>query len=79
MTLLCVPLMVDEVDAALADARTARDLGADLVEYRVDDLFHGEGDDAGQEAVLRWRISCNDVVSARIAMISLATVISNPV
>lgn len=52
-TLLCVPLMVDDVGASLADAQRARDLGADLVEYRVDDLFHGEGDDAGREAVMR--------------------------
>lgn len=68
-TLLCVPLMVDDVDAAFADAQLARDLGADLVEYRVDDLFHGEGDDAGQEAVLRLAretpISC--VVTCRSA------------
>jgi len=52
-TLLCVPIMVDEVDAALADARAARDLGADIVEFRIDRLFQGEGDADGLRAVLR--------------------------
>ncbi|MGP1347191.1 MAG: type I 3-dehydroquinate dehydratase [Phycisphaerales bacterium] len=37
--LVCVPLMVDDPDAALHDARLARDAGADLVEYRIDRLF----------------------------------------
>ena len=68
-TLLCVPLMVEEIDRALEDARLARDLGADLVEYRVDDVFHGEGDDAGQEAVLRLarETPCTCIVTCRSA------------
>ncbi|MGQ0629355.1 MAG: type I 3-dehydroquinate dehydratase [Phycisphaerales bacterium] len=43
MTLLCVPILVAEIPAALADAREARDSGADLIEFRIDAFFHGEG------------------------------------
>ncbi len=49
MTLLCVPIMVESVDAALADARAARDAGADLVEFRIDQLFSGAAGKAGEE------------------------------
>lgn len=42
MTLICVPIMVTEVDAALADAAEAKRLGAQIVEYRIDQLFSGE-------------------------------------
>ena len=35
-TLVCVPIAITDTHAALADARAARDLGADIVEYRVD-------------------------------------------
>jgi 3-dehydroquinate dehydratase/shikimate dehydrogenase len=52
-TLLCCPIMVDEPALALRDAAQARALGADLVEYRIDRLFNGEGDDEGQRAVLQ--------------------------
>jgi len=52
-TLLCCPIMVDEPALALRDAAQARALGADLVEYRIDRLFNGEGDDEGQQAVLQ--------------------------
>jgi 3-dehydroquinate dehydratase/shikimate dehydrogenase len=52
-TLLCVPIMVDEVDEALHDAALARTHGADLVEFRVDRLFHGEQDEFGARAVSR--------------------------
>ncbi len=52
-TLLCVPIMADDAESALADARQARDLGADLVEMRIDRLFHGEGDDEGAAVVAR--------------------------
>jgi 3-dehydroquinate dehydratase/shikimate dehydrogenase len=53
VTLVCVPILAEAVDAALADAVEAKLAGADLVEFRVDHLFHGEGDDAGAEAVAR--------------------------
>ena len=52
-TLLCCPIMVDEPALALRDAEQARASGADLVEYRIDRLFNGEGDDEGQRAVLQ--------------------------
>ncbi|MFG0292792.1 MAG: type I 3-dehydroquinate dehydratase [Phycisphaerales bacterium JB050] len=51
--LLCCPIMVDEPALALRDAAQARASGADLVEYRIDRLFNGEGDDEGQQAVLQ--------------------------
>lgn len=41
-TLLCVPITVTDPSSALRDARQAKDLGADLVEFRLDDFFHGE-------------------------------------
>ncbi len=52
-SLLCVPIMVDEVHEALAAADAARSLGADLVEFRIDTLFQGEGDDLGIDATVR--------------------------
>jgi len=42
-TLICVPLFVEDVDSALSDANEAKRLGADLVEWRIDLLFSGEG------------------------------------
>ena len=68
-TLLCVPLMVEDVSASLDEARLAQALGADLVEYRVDNLFHGEGDDEGQMAVLRLarETPCACIVTCRSA------------
>ncbi|MBY0111676.1 MAG: type I 3-dehydroquinate dehydratase [Phycisphaerales bacterium] len=41
MTLLCVPIMVHDIDAALADAAAAKSLGADIVEFRIDEFFDG--------------------------------------
>lgn len=43
--------MVDDIDAALRDATLAKASGADLVEFRVDHVFHGSegGADAGPE------------------------------
>ncbi len=43
MTLVCVPIFVESPDDALADARAARDGGADLVEFRIDTYFTGDG------------------------------------
>lgn len=34
--------MVEDVEAALSDAAAARAAGADLVEFRIDGLFHGD-------------------------------------
>lgn len=52
-TLLCVPITVESVESALADATSARTAGADLVEYRIDRLFHGEGDSEGERGACR--------------------------
>ncbi|GIK18861.1 MAG: type I 3-dehydroquinate dehydratase [Leptolyngbya sp. PLA2] len=52
-TLLCVPILVHDSEAALADAALARDHGADAVEYRVDACFSGTGDEAETRAILR--------------------------
>jgi 3-dehydroquinate dehydratase/shikimate dehydrogenase len=51
MTLICVPIFVDEPSSALADAREARNRGADLVEFRVDSFFSGHRDEEGQREV----------------------------
>lgn len=40
-TLLCVPITVHDAETALALAVAARDAGADLVEFRLDELFDG--------------------------------------
>lgn len=46
-TLLCVPIMVHDVHSALADAMSAKEAGADLVEFRIDEFFSGELTEAG--------------------------------
>lgn len=43
-TLVCVPIMVETVERAIADAALAGEHGADVVEYRVDELFSGLDD-----------------------------------
>lgn len=54
MTLVCVPIFVEDIDAALRDAAAARDGGADLVEWRIDTYFHGStGSDAEDTVVVR--------------------------
>lgn len=50
VTLICVPIMVQDVASALADAAAARDLAANLVEFRLDDFFTGvQGPDGDRE------------------------------
>jgi len=44
MTLVCVPIMVRDAESALADASEAKRLGADIVEFRLDDWFLGSDD-----------------------------------
>lgn len=45
MTMVCVPIAVEDIDPALADAAEAKRRGADLVELRIDPFFQGsEGD-----------------------------------
>jgi 3-dehydroquinate dehydratase / shikimate dehydrogenase len=41
-TLLCVPITVHDEDQSAADARDAKAGGADLVEFRVDEVFAGD-------------------------------------
>lgn len=60
MSLLCVPILVHDEAAAMADAVAARDAGADLIEFRIDEFFtgsidasSGELDDAQVKSVLR--------------------------
>lgn len=53
MSLVCVSIMVGDVEAALADAGEAKRMGADLVEWRLDEVFHGEGDEEGERIALR--------------------------
>lgn len=43
-TLVCVPILVESVERALADALRAAEHGADIVEFRVDELFSGSDD-----------------------------------
>jgi len=48
VTLVCVPITVERVEDAIADAAQALEHGADLVEYRVDLLFEThQGDTLG--------------------------------
>lgn len=53
MTLLCVPILVEEPEKALSDARVARDAGADLVEFRIDAFYTGTDDPAQTPAIVR--------------------------
>src|SRR5262249_7865570 len=52
-TLICVPILVTDAAAALREAQAAKDAGADLVEFRIDHLFHGSGDPAESDAAAR--------------------------
>jgi 3-dehydroquinate dehydratase len=45
VSLVCVPITVHDLAPALADAHAARDGGADLVEFRIDECFSGSGDE----------------------------------
>jgi 3-dehydroquinate dehydratase/shikimate dehydrogenase len=49
-TLLCVPIMVHDVHAALADATASKEQGADLVEFRIDEFFGGDLEAPDNEA-----------------------------
>lgn len=47
MTLVCVPITVEDPASALVGAGAARAAGADLVEFRIDSLFTGAGPTGG--------------------------------
>jgi len=53
VTLLCVPIMVRDTESALEDAGAARDTGAGLVEFRIDDVFHGTGEEREIREIVR--------------------------
>ena len=50
-TKVCVPIRVDDLVEARRDSEQARLAGADLVEWRVDGVFRGAGDEEGAKAV----------------------------
>jgi 3-dehydroquinate dehydratase / shikimate dehydrogenase len=68
-TLICVSILVHDEQTALDDAREAKDAGADLVEWRIDEIFHGEGDDDGariaEHVVEQSPLPC--IVTCRLA------------
>lgn len=59
-TLVCVPIMIEDVESALADAGRAHRLGADLVEFRLDRFFAGDQwqGEACADLVARSPIPC---------------------
>jgi 3-dehydroquinate dehydratase/shikimate dehydrogenase len=48
-TLVCVPVLVADVSSALDAAARAKAAGADLVEFRIDDVFSGSTGKAGED------------------------------
>lgn len=65
LTLLCVPIMVNDEASALADAALAKSLGADLVEFRVDEFFSGiNSTDDLDHAAAREQLAVVRLVSA---------------
>ncbi|MBO6513955.1 MAG: type I 3-dehydroquinate dehydratase [Phycisphaerales bacterium] len=53
MSMICVPIMVEEANTALLDASLAQAKGADLVEYRVDLLFEQREEEPLEERMSR--------------------------
>jgi 3-dehydroquinate dehydratase / shikimate dehydrogenase len=53
LSLICLSIMVADEHTAWRDAQMARDLGADLVEYRIDEFFSGSGEEAEVGRVVR--------------------------
>jgi len=56
VSLVCVPITVHDLAPSLADAHAARDGGADLVEFRIDECFSGSGDEA-EERLIRTLVA----------------------
>jgi len=50
-TKVCVPIVVDDLVEARRAGEQARLAGADLIEWRVDGVFRGAGDEEGAKAV----------------------------
>lgn len=57
-TLVCVPIVMQDVHQALADCDAAREGGADLVEFRVDEFFSGNAESSPDDATREM----NDIV-----------------
>lgn len=53
MSMICVPIMVEEANNALLDASLAQAKGADLVEFRVDLLFEQHDEEPLEERMSR--------------------------
>lgn len=53
VTLVAASIPVHDVDAALADAVAARNAGADLLEFRLDEAFDGTPDESRDRALVR--------------------------
>lgn len=53
MSMICVPIMVEESPSALLDASLAQAKGADLVEFRVDLLFEQHDEEPLEERMSR--------------------------
>lgn len=54
-TIVCVPIMVSPIpewSSALDAAQRAKSVGADLVEFRLDEMFSGSGDPAEERAAV---------------------------
>jgi 3-dehydroquinate dehydratase/shikimate dehydrogenase len=66
-TLVCVPIMVTDEASALRAAAAARDAGADIAEFRVDDYFAGTGEaeDAARVARLVSRSPLPCILTCR--------------
>lgn len=53
MSMVCVPIMVEDAPSALLDASLAQAKGADIVEYRVDLLFEQRDEESLEERMSR--------------------------
>ncbi len=53
MSMVCVPIMVEDAPSALLDASLAQAKGADIIEYRVDLLFEQRDEESLEERMSR--------------------------
>jgi 3-dehydroquinate dehydratase/shikimate dehydrogenase len=58
LALLCVPILVEDPERALALAREARDHGAGIVEFRLDTYYTADADEQQLPALLRLLAEC---------------------
>jgi 3-dehydroquinate dehydratase/shikimate dehydrogenase len=69
MTLICASILVHDEAAALADAFAARDAGAEMVEFRIDEFFTGDEPERETKSIVRLlaRVPLPCVVTCRLA------------